>query len=94
MRGPAPGVGAASVWWGGLLVCTVDGTTMTVPDSSANLAEYTKHRCNNGGSGYPALRLLTLVPCGTRTIIDAVFGPTANGETPTQPACCTACVRA
>ncbi|TQE40211.1 transposase [Streptomyces ipomoeae] len=64
----------------GLLVCAIDGTTMTVPDSPANLAEYTKHRCNNGGSGYPALRLLVLVSCGTRTVLDAVFGPTADGE--------------
>ena len=27
----------------------------------------------NGGSGYPQLRLLALVSCGTRTVIDAVF---------------------
>ncbi|WRY98882.1 transposase [Streptomyces sp. NBC_00481] len=63
----------------------VDGTTMAVPDSPANLAEFTKHRCNNGGLGYPALRLLVLVSCGTRTVIDAVFGPTADGETTYAP---------
>ena len=27
------------------------------------------------------LRLLALVSCGTRTVIDAVFGPTSSGET-------------
>ena len=31
-------------------------------------------------SGYPQIRLVALVACGTRAIIDAVFGPTADGE--------------
>lgn len=85
LRGPAAGVGTTGVWWRGLLVCAIDGTTMAVPDSPANLAEFTKHRCNNGGSGYPAIRLLVLVSCGTRTVLDAVFGPTTDGETTYAP---------
>ena len=40
------------------------------------------------------LRLLALVACGTRTVIDAVFGPTSSGETSYAPrpagAACTA----
>ncbi|WP_326837903.1 transposase [Amycolatopsis rhabdoformis] len=67
------------------LVCAIDGTTTAAADSRANLAEFTKHRCNNGGSGYPALRLLVLVSCGTRTVIEAVFGPTTDGETTYAP---------
>lgn len=85
LRGPAAGIRTTGVRWRGLLVCAIDGTTMAVPDSLANLAEYTKHRCNNGGSGYPALRLLVLVSCGTRTVLDAVFGPTTDGETTYAP---------
>lgn len=85
LRGPAAGIGTAGVWWRGLLVCAIDGTTMAVPDSPANLAAFIKHRCNNGGSGYPALRLLVLVSCGTRTVLDAVFGPTTDGETTYAP---------
>ncbi|MEU5547687.1 IS4 family transposase [Streptomyces sioyaensis] len=85
LRGPAAGIGATGAWWRGLLVCAIDGTTMVVPDSPANLTGYAKHRCNNGGSGYPALRLLVLVSCGTRTVLDAVFGPTADGETTYAP---------
>ena len=49
---------------------------MTAPDSAANLTEYLKHPGNHGGSGYPLIRVLALVACGTRTIIDAVFGTT------------------
>jgi transposase IS4-like protein/DDE family transposase len=85
LRGPAAGIGTAGVWWRGLLVCAIDGTLMAVPDSPANQAEFTKHRCNNGGAGYPALRLLVLVSCGTRTVLDAVFGPTTDGETAYAP---------
>ncbi|MEC3981992.1 IS4 family transposase [Amycolatopsis sp. H20-H5] len=81
LRGPAAGIATTGTRRRGLLVCAIDGTTMTAPDSTANLPEYTKHRCNNGGSGYPLIRVLALVACGTRTIIDAVFGPTSLGET-------------
>jgi len=35
----------------------------------------------HGGTGYPQARLLALVACGTRTLIDAVFGPVTSGET-------------
>ena len=82
LRGPSPG-GAR---WRGLLVCAIDGTIMTVADSEANLAVYSKQRGGaNGGSGYPMLRLLVLVSCGTRTVIDAVFGPVSAGETTYAP---------
>jgi hypothetical protein len=78
LRGPSP----ADTRWRGLLVCAVDGTLMTVADSPANLAVYRKQRGGpTGGGSYPALRLLALVACGTRTVIDAVLGPTSAGET-------------
>jgi hypothetical protein len=81
LRGPAPGIATPGTRWRGLLVTAIDGTTMTIPDSTANLTAHTTHPGNHGGSGYPLIRVLTLVACGTRTIIDAVFGPTTIGET-------------
>jgi transposase IS4-like protein/DDE family transposase len=85
LRGPAAVSGGGGTWWRGLLVCAIDGTTMTVPDSAANLARFTKQAGNHGGTGFPQARLLALVACGTRTLIDAVFGPTAKGETTYAP---------
>jgi hypothetical protein len=76
LRGPA----ARSARWRGLLVCAIDGTTLSVADSPPNLSIYAKHRCNNGGSGYPQIRLLALLACGTRTIIDAESGPAGISE--------------
>lgn len=73
-----PAAGAAR--WRGLLVCAVDGTTMFVPDSPANLARYGRQAGTHGGSGYPMLRLVAVVACGTRTVVDAVFGTYRAGE--------------
>lgn len=80
LRGPATAITAGAVRWHGLLVCAIDGTAMSVADSARNLAVYSKQAGSHGGSGYPLLRLVVLVACGTRTIIDAVFGPTSCGE--------------
>jgi hypothetical protein len=76
LAGPAAGAGR----WRGLLVCAIDGTTMSVPDSPANLAVYGRQSGSHGGSGYPLLRMVAVVTCGSRTVIDAVFGPFTIGE--------------
>ncbi|HEU5418467.1 MAG TPA: IS4 family transposase [Streptosporangiaceae bacterium] len=80
LRGPATALTTGAVRWHGLLVCAIDGTTMAVPDSPRNLAAYSRQPGSHGGSGYPLLRLVALVACGTRTIIDAVFTATSCGE--------------
>lgn len=79
-----PAVGAAR--WHGLLVCAIDGTSMFVPNSSANAATFGRQTGRpDAESGYPMLRLLTVVACGTRTVIDAVFGSYRVGETTYAP---------
>ncbi|ONI91970.1 transposase [Actinosynnema sp. ALI-1.44] len=81
LRGPAAGIATTGTRWRGLLVTALDGTTMTVADSAANLTVFTKPGSNNGGSSQPLLRMLVLVSCGTRTVLDAVLGPVTSGET-------------
>ena len=84
VRGPAAG----ATRWNGLLVCAIDGTSMFVPNSDANAAAFGRHIGGrpDAESGYPMLRMLTVVACGTRTVIDAVFGTYAVGETTYAPA--------
>ena len=82
-RGPS--AAANGVFWHGRLVCAIDGTMMCCPDTAANLRVYCKGGSNHGSTGYPMIRLLALVACGTRTIIDATFGPTSAGETTYAP---------
>jgi len=85
LKGPGADTRAVGTRWRGLLVVALDGTTLTVPDSPAVLTRFTKQAGNHGGTGYPQVRLLALVACGTRTLIDVVFGPTTAGETTYAP---------
>jgi hypothetical protein len=81
LRGSAASM-AGPVRWRGLLVCAIDGTTLFAADSAANLARFSKQRGGRtGGSSYPMLRLVTVMACGTRSVMDAVFGPITSGET-------------
>jgi hypothetical protein len=81
VRGPAAGAAR----WRGLLVCAIDGTSMFTPDTPANLAAFGRSGGGNGPSGYPMLRMLTVVACGTRTVLDAAFGTLSVGETNYAP---------
>jgi len=85
LRGPAAAGRVPGTWWRGLLVCAIDGTTLTVPDNPRMLTRFTKQRGNHGGTGYPQIRLVALLACGTRTLLDATFGPTTLGETTYTP---------
>jgi hypothetical protein len=81
LAGPAAGIHTAGVWWCGLLVAAIDGTVLDVPDSPRNATRLGKNRSQHGTAGYPQIRLVALVACGTRAVIDAVFGPKSAGET-------------
>jgi Insertion element 4 transposase N-terminal/Transposase DDE domain len=67
--------------WRGRLVTAIDGTILGCPDTAANLRVYQRGGGYQGGTGYPLARVLALVACGTRTIIDATFGTDRIGET-------------
>jgi hypothetical protein len=81
LRGPTAGLSVKGVRWRGRLVCAIDGTILGCPDTPANLATYSRGGSGRGGTGYPLVRVLALVSCGTRTIIDAIFGTDRIGET-------------
>jgi Insertion element 4 transposase N-terminal/Transposase DDE domain len=81
LRGPAAGLRTAGVWWCGLLVAAIDGTVLDVPDGPGTVAALGRNRSQHGQAGYPQIRLVALVACGTRAVIDAVFGPKTAGET-------------
>jgi Insertion element 4 transposase N-terminal/Transposase DDE domain len=80
LRGPAAALRTSGTWWRGLLVCAIDGTTLDVPDTAGHRARLGKHDNQYATAGYPQIRLVALVACGTRALIDAVFGPSGDGE--------------
>ncbi|MEY9860754.1 hypothetical protein ABH935_006391 [Catenulispora sp. GAS73] len=63
-----------------LLVTAVDGTSLDVTATVSNVHRLCKHGYQHEAAGYPQIRLITLVACGTRAVICAVFGPTSVGE--------------
>jgi Insertion element 4 transposase N-terminal/Transposase DDE domain len=81
LRGPAAGLSVKGVRWRGRLVTAIDGTILGCPDTAVNLRVYQRGGGYQGGTGYPLARVLALVACGTRTIIDATFGTDRIGET-------------
>jgi Transposase DDE domain len=63
-------------------VVAIDGTSLDVPDDPATRARLGKGSNQyTAASGYPQILLVALVACGTRAVIDAVFGPRGGGET-------------
>lgn len=81
LRGHAGAIRIAGTRWAGLLVVAIDGTCLDVPDNPATRAWLGKGSNQyTAASGYPQISLVTLVACGTRAIIDAVFGPASTGE--------------
>jgi hypothetical protein len=81
LRGPASAIRTAGARWAGLLVVAIDGTYLDVPDDPATRARLGKGSNQYATSGYPQICLVALVACGTRAVIDAVFGPRTSGET-------------
>ncbi|MEU9175251.1 IS4 family transposase [Streptomyces sp. NPDC048420] len=64
----------------GRRLVALDGTTQCVPDNPAVTWHFPKHVGEVKEFGYPMLRLVALVECGTRALLDAAFGPDRIGE--------------
>jgi len=61
----------------GLLAVAWDGTVVSAGASGPNAAAFGRLRGRKGGH-YPQLRLVALVACGTRALLDAAIGPVAG----------------
>ncbi|MFE5827304.1 transposase [Streptomyces erythrochromogenes] len=81
LRGPASATRTAGARWAGLLAVATDGTHLDVADDEPVRAKLGKGSNQyTDASGYPQVLLVALVSCGTRAVIDAVFGPGKPGE--------------
>jgi hypothetical protein len=68
------------VYYRGLRTVAVDGTSLHVPEDEQVTWRYPKRIGDRREFGYPLLRLLVVVECGTRALLAAAFGPEADGE--------------
>jgi len=68
--------GCAQGWrWRGRSVKIVDGTTVTMPDTEDNQAQYPQHGKQKPGLGFPIARLVALVSLGCGAVLDWAMGP-------------------
>jgi hypothetical protein len=61
----------------------IDGTTFDLPDTKANVEAFGRPPRSGRGEltvGYPQIRLVGLVECGTHVVFDAAIGPLRTGE--------------
>jgi Insertion element 4 transposase N-terminal/Transposase DDE domain len=74
LAGPLAGPGTPGMAAFGRLLVALDGTTLDVPATPANIAAFgAPPSGQHGAGGFPQVRVVTLTACGTRGIIDAVF---------------------
>ena len=60
--------------WRGRPVRLVDGTTVTMPDTSANQATYPQSRSQQPGLGFPICRLVGVICLGSGAVLNAAIG--------------------
>jgi hypothetical protein len=65
----------ASVWYRGLRLMAIDGSTLDMPDEAANAAHYGYPGSSRGSTAYPQMRFVAMAECGTHTLCFAQPGP-------------------
>lgn len=71
--------------WLGRTVKLMDGTTITLPDTAMNQAEYPQQSNQKPGLGFPIARLVGLLCAATGAVLDAAIGP-YSGKTGSEHA--------
>jgi hypothetical protein len=81
LSGPVAVPGQAGAFYRGLRAVVIDGTHLHAPDLAEITWRYPKRAQGlEREFGYPLLRLLAVVECGTRALVGACFGPDTEGE--------------
>lgn len=81
LAGPLGQPRMPGVMFGRYRTVAFDGCkSIKVPDTGRNRGWLGKKNAALGETGYPVIQLMTLVETGTRALLGAVFGSTAEGE--------------
>ena len=67
--------------WCGRRVKVVDGTTVSMPDTAANQAEYPQSRSQKPGLGFPIARLVVVFCLATGAVLEAAIGKYQGKQT-------------
>jgi Insertion element 4 transposase N-terminal/Transposase DDE domain len=81
LAGPVAAPRTPGVRFGGYRTVAFDGcVSFKVPDTVRNRSWLGKLKATLGVTGYPVMRLMTVVETGTRALLGAVFGSPATSE--------------
>ena len=81
LAGPVAAPRTAGVRFGRYRTVAFDGcVSFKVADTDRNRSWLGKLKASLGVTGYPVVRLMTVVETGTRALLGAVFGPPSTGE--------------
>jgi len=73
---------APAEWlWRGRRVCVVDGSTITMPDTPENQAEYPQAKTQRPGCGLPIARIVVVFSLAVGTVLEAAIGPYQGKQT-------------
>jgi hypothetical protein len=72
--------GMPGVWYRGLRLMAIDGSTLEMPDEEPNARHFGYPAASRGDSAFPQLRFVAMVECGTHTLCYAQPGPYARSE--------------
>jgi len=67
--------------WLGHRVLDVDGSTITMPDTEANQAEYPQQRSQAPGCGFPIARIVVIFSLAVGAVLDAAIGKYQGKQT-------------
>jgi hypothetical protein len=72
--------GMPGVWYRGLRVMGLDGSTLEVADEAANAEHYGYPGASRGSAAFPQLRFAALAECGTHVLVGAQMAPYRTSE--------------
>lgn len=73
VAGPVGAGEAPGVFWRGLRLTAIDGSTLDVPDAPGNREVFGGPSNDRGDGPFPQVRLVTHAECGTRALVAAAF---------------------
>jgi hypothetical protein len=81
VAGPVAQPSMPGCFWRGLRLTAIDGSTLDVPNSPANRAEFDGPSNDTGPGAFPQVRLLVHAECGTKALLNATFDGYRTAET-------------
>jgi len=77
---PLAEAGSPGAFFAGLRLVILDGSTLDLPDTAANLKRYGRQKASRGQAAFPQLRFVGLAEAGTHTLFGVAMGPYRRGE--------------